>query len=93
MPSQHFLVALHIRPSTGVSPTKHIWRRAGLTRFLDRLRVACDLMALFFIFDHFTDKVDGGGALVYAKVVVDAMRNPHIERPCDEPKLGEITRQ
>lgn len=59
----------------------------------DRLRVACDLMALFYIFDYFTDKVDGKGALVYAEVAVDALRNPRAKRPHGEPKLGEITRQ
>lgn len=59
----------------------------------DRLRVACDLMALFYIFDHFTDNVDGKGARIYAEVVVDALRDPHTQRPRGEPKLGEITRQ
>ncbi|KAF8486350.1 terpenoid synthase [Russula ochroleuca] len=59
----------------------------------DRLRVACDLMALFYIFDEFTDKVDGQGALALVEVVVDALRNPHSERPLGESKLGEITRQ
>jgi hypothetical protein len=64
-----------------------------LTRISDHLRVACDLMVLFYIFDHFTDKVDGNGARVYAEVVVDALRNPHTERPPGETTLGEITRQ
>jgi hypothetical protein len=50
-------------------------------------------MVLFYIFDYFTDKVDGKGARVYAEVVVDALRNPDAERPPDEPMLGEITRQ
>ena len=50
-------------------------------------------MALFFIFDEYTDKVDGKGARAYAEVVVDALRNPHTERPPGESKLGEITRQ
>jgi hypothetical protein len=50
-------------------------------------------MALFYIFDEFTDKVDGQGALAHVEVVVDALRNPHPERPSDESKLGEITRQ
>lgn len=59
----------------------------------DRLRVACDLMVLFYIFDHFTDRVDGNGARVYAEVAVDALRNPHTERPPGETTLGEITRQ
>lgn len=50
-------------------------------------------MILFYIFDYFTDKVDGKGARVYAEVAVDALRNPHAERPCEESMLGEITRQ
>ncbi|KAI0280317.1 terpenoid synthase [Russula aff. rugulosa BPL654] len=58
----------------------------------DGVRVACDLMALFFIYDEFTDKVDGDGARIYAKMVMDAIRNPHKDRPQGEPKLGEIAR-
>ena len=50
-------------------------------------------MVLFFIYDEFTDKVDGDGARVYAEMVMDAIRNPHTERPQGEPKLGEIARQ
>ncbi|KAI0306221.1 terpenoid synthase [Multifurca ochricompacta] len=59
----------------------------------ERFRVACDLMALFYIFDEFTDKVDGTGARAFAEVVVDVFRNPQMERPHGESKLGEITRQ
>ena len=61
--------------------------------FTDGARVGCDLMVLFFIYDEFTDKVDGDGARVYAEMVMDAIRNPHKERPQGEPKLGEIARQ
>jgi hypothetical protein len=50
-------------------------------------------MALFFMYDEFTDKVDGDGARIYAKMVMDAIRNPHKDRPQGEPKLGEIARQ
>ncbi|KAH9990438.1 terpenoid synthase [Russula vinacea] len=57
------------------------------------VRVACDLMVLFFIYDEFTDKVDGDGARLYAEMVMDAIRNPHKERPQGEPQLGEIARQ
>jgi hypothetical protein len=60
---------------------------------LDCLRVACDLMVLFFIYDEFTDNVDGDGARAYADLVVDVLRNPHAERPQGESKLAEITRQ
>jgi hypothetical protein len=50
-------------------------------------------MVLFYIFDEFTDKADGEGARAYAELVVDALQNPHSERPPGEVKLGEITRQ
>jgi hypothetical protein len=50
-------------------------------------------MVLFYIFDEFTDKVDGNGARACAELVVDALQNPHYERPAGESKLGEITRQ
>ncbi len=50
-------------------------------------------MALFYIFDEFSDKVDGKGALALAEVIVDALRNPNSERTFGESKLGEITRQ
>lgn len=50
-------------------------------------------MVLFFIYDEFTDKVDGDGARLYAEMVMDAIRNPHKERPQGEPQLGEIARQ
>ncbi|KAI0248889.1 terpenoid synthase [Lactifluus subvellereus] len=59
----------------------------------DCLRVACDLMVLFFIYDEFTDKVNADGARAYADLVMDVLRNPDVERPLGESKLGEITRQ
>ena len=50
-------------------------------------------MALFYILDEFTNKVDANGALAHVEVVVNALRNPHSERPPGESKLGEITQQ
>ena len=50
-------------------------------------------MALFFIYDELTDKVDGAGARPYADMVMDAIQNPHKERPQGEAQLGEIARQ
>jgi hypothetical protein len=50
-------------------------------------------MAVFFIYDQFTDSVNEDEARNYANVVIDILRNPHVERPQDESKLGEITRQ
>jgi len=59
----------------------------------DGLRVASDLIVLLFIYDEFTDNVDVDGARAYADLVMDILRNPHVERPQGESKLGEITRQ
>ncbi|KAH9976471.1 terpenoid synthase [Russula compacta] len=59
----------------------------------DCLGVACDLMALMFVVDEYTDKVDNDGARAYAEIVMDALRKPHSERPQGESKLGEIARQ
>ncbi|KAH9053668.1 terpenoid synthase [Lactarius vividus] len=50
-------------------------------------------MVLFFIYDEYTDKLDGDGARDCADMVMDALRNPHKQRPQDESKLGEIARQ
>jgi hypothetical protein len=50
-------------------------------------------MVLFFIYDEYTDKLDGDGARTCADMVMDALKNPHKERPQGESKLGEITRQ
>jgi len=59
----------------------------------DCLRVACDLMAFMFVCDEYTDKVDNDGAHAYAEIVMDALRNPHKERPKGESNLGEIARR
>jgi Delta6-protoilludene synthase len=50
-------------------------------------------MVLLFIYNEFTDKVDGDGARLYADMVMDAIRNLDKERPQEEPKLAEIAQQ
>jgi len=50
-------------------------------------------MVLFFIYDEVTDNANGDGARAYAILVLDVLRDPHVERPQGESKLGEITRQ
>jgi hypothetical protein len=50
-------------------------------------------MAFMFLFDEYTDQVDNDGARIYANIVMDALRNPHTERPQGESKLGEIAQQ
>ncbi|KAH8984445.1 terpenoid synthase [Lactarius akahatsu] len=59
----------------------------------ESLLVACELMALFFIYDEYTDTLDEAGARICADAVMDALRNPHKERPQGEPKPGEIAKQ
>ena len=50
-------------------------------------------MAFMFLCDECTDKVVSNGARAYAEIVMDALRNPHTERPQGETKLGEVARQ
>ncbi len=50
-------------------------------------------MVVIFMVDVYTDKLDRDGARTCADMVMDALRNPHNERPQGESKLGEITRQ
>jgi len=59
----------------------------------DYFRIACNLMAFMFLCDECTDKVDSNGTRAYAEIVMDALRNPHTERPQGETKLGEVARQ
>jgi Delta6-protoilludene synthase len=59
----------------------------------DCILIACNLMAFMFFCDESTDKVDSIGARAYAEMVMDALRNPHIERPHCESRLGEVARQ
>lgn len=61
---------------------------------LECLRVSCDLMMLFFVYDEYTDNAaDADGVRIYANIVKDVLQNPHPERPQGESILGEITRQ
>ena len=50
-------------------------------------------MAFMFLCDESTDKVDCSGARAYAKMVMDALRNPHADRSEGEPQLGEVARR
>jgi Delta6-protoilludene synthase len=50
-------------------------------------------MAFMFAVDEYTDKFDSDGVRVDVDIVMDALRNPHVERPPGETKLGEIARQ
>lgn len=59
----------------------------------DGCRVGCDLMNLFFVIDHHTDIADPAGARDQANVLMDVLRNPHMDRPPGEWIGGEVARQ
>ncbi|KAF8650692.1 hypothetical protein AX16_005066 [Volvariella volvacea WC 439] len=58
-----------------------------------KARIACDLMNLYFMFDHFSDIGDGEEVQKQADIMKDALRNPFKPRPDGEVILGEMTRQ
>ncbi|KAI0291779.1 terpenoid synthase [Multifurca ochricompacta] len=63
--------------------------------FLDkaRLRTTCDLMAVFFLFDEYSDVADEDEVQEMVNIIMDALRNPHTPRPEGEWIIGEVTRQ
>ena len=60
---------------------------------IDALRVACDLMNLYFVIDEHTDVDDGQVTEKKINIVKDALRNSSTPRPEGEWIGGEITRQ
>lgn len=50
-------------------------------------------MNLFFVIDEHTDVAETDVAREQARVVMDALRNPHIPRPEGEWIGGEVSRQ
>ena len=60
---------------------------------LELIRLGCDLMNLFYVFDEYTDIADGEGATKIRDIVMDAFRNPHKSRPEGELLLGEMARE
>ncbi|PBK94488.1 terpenoid synthase [Armillaria gallica] len=59
----------------------------------EHLRTVCDLMALLFAFDEYTDKLPPEVVRQYADVVMDAVRNPIKLRSTDEVVLGAIAQE
>ncbi|KAF3761522.1 terpenoid synthase [Cryphonectria parasitica EP155] len=57
------------------------------------LRVACDLMQVFFAFDEYSDVSDEIDTRKQADALIDALQNPVAPRPEGEWIGGEITRQ
>ncbi|KAI8996452.1 terpenoid synthase [Trametes punicea] len=59
----------------------------------DHLRVACDLMMLFFVIDEYTDAADTAGAQEIANLTIDGIVHPWRQAAPGEHVVGEITRQ
>ncbi|PPQ69936.1 hypothetical protein CVT24_003686 [Panaeolus cyanescens] len=57
---------------------------------LELIRLGCDLMNLFYVFDEYTDIADGFGADKIREMVMDAFRNPHKPRPEGELLVGAM---
>lgn len=62
-------------------------------RLTERLKSACDMMNVFFLYDEFTDVESKEGVQSIADITMDAVRNPLKIRPDGEPAIGEIVRQ
>lgn len=60
---------------------------------LDHLRVAMDLMHVFFIIDEYTDVECQEEVRNMMDITSDALRNPSKSRPKNEIFIGEMTRQ
>ncbi|KZV87921.1 putative terpene cyclase [Exidia glandulosa HHB12029] len=58
----------------------------------NELRVSCDLMQLFFVFDEHSDVASADDTCIMADAIMDGLRNPWTEGP-KAHLLGEITRQ
>jgi hypothetical protein len=71
----------------------HKEKLVNISSLLDGCRAGCDLMNLFFVIDHYTDIADPAGARDQANVLMDVLRNPHMDRPPGEWIGGEVARQ
>ncbi|KAG6330338.1 hypothetical protein ID866_8752 [Astraeus odoratus] len=59
----------------------------------EHLRVACELIIVYFIVDEYTDVEDATRTGEIVDIIIDALKNPHVPRPKGEVVLGEIIRQ
>ncbi|KAI0284093.1 terpenoid synthase [Russula brevipes] len=60
---------------------------------LARLRNACKVMHIFFVYDEYSDVAHEDEVQVMANVIMDALRNPNTPRPKGEWIGGKVTRQ
>ncbi|KAG2071990.1 terpenoid synthase [Suillus decipiens] len=59
----------------------------------EHLRISCELMNVFFIFDEYTDIANETVTKEMVDIVLDTLHHPHKVRPEGECILGEIVRQ
>ena len=59
---------------------------------VDFVRVGCDLMNFYFVYDEYTDAGDVSVAKALASIVISAMKNPEAKHD-NSHILGEMTRQ
>ncbi|TLD37531.1 hypothetical protein E2P81_ATG04343 [Venturia nashicola] len=59
-------------------------------REYELIRLGCDLMSIFYVFDEYSDVTDGPGAEEIRTIIMDALRNPDKRRPDDEVMLGRM---
>ncbi|KZT21453.1 terpenoid synthase [Neolentinus lepideus HHB14362 ss-1] len=59
----------------------------------EHLRTGCDLMNLFFVIDEYTDVESASVVREMVDVVIDALNNPHKERPEEEIVLGQVAKE
>ena len=57
------------------------------------IRLGCDLMNLFYVYDEYTDIANGEGADRIRDIVMDAFRHPEKPRPEGELLVGEMARE
>lgn len=57
------------------------------------IRLGCDLMNLFYVYDEYTDVADGDGADKIRDIVMDAFQHPEHLRPEGECPVGAMARE
>ncbi|KDR71607.1 hypothetical protein GALMADRAFT_143861 [Galerina marginata CBS 339.88] len=56
------------------------------------IRLGCDLMNIFYVFDEYTDIADGNEANKIRDIIMDGFQNSHKERPEGELLVGAMAR-
>lgn len=57
------------------------------------MRIACDLLHLFFLIDDYTDEMDVKDVRTVCDASWSAVLDPDVPRPKGETIVGEVTQQ